>query len=206
MPAIFGINDVLVLKEALWPHVTFYDRQVEIIDSVCRNDETYVPAGNKLGKDFVAAFIALSSFVICQAKDRTCRILTTSVAQHHLDVLWGEIGGFLSSSRVPLLSQQGGPLAVNSQEVRRVEEMYAKNPLNYLVGKVSAKGEGMAGHHAEHTLIIGDEASGLDDDVYKAAQGWGKRMLWIGNTNPCTNFYRAGCDAGDLFAPSKLVA
>ena len=37
------------LKTVLWPDVRFYDKQVEIIESVERNFVTVVPAGNKLG-------------------------------------------------------------------------------------------------------------------------------------------------------------
>jgi hypothetical protein len=44
----------LKLAAVLWPHVTFYREQKAIIESVWANDETFVPAGNKLGKDFVA--------------------------------------------------------------------------------------------------------------------------------------------------------
>ena len=192
--------DVFLVKEAFWPSVTFYDKQVEVIESSFLNDETYVTAGNELGKDFVAGFIPLAAFLICEAKGLTCRIVTTSVAEHHLKVLWGEIGRFVTTAKVSLLAKDGGPLVMNYQEVRRVAEAEAKNPLNYLVGRVSAKGEGLAGHHADFTMVIGDEASGLDDSVYKMAQGWAKRMLWIGNPNDCRNFWRKGVKAGDLAA------
>jgi hypothetical protein len=128
-------------------------------------------AGNQLGKDFVAAFIAVVAFLICLGRKITCRIVTTSVAEHHLKVLWGEISRFITTSRRPLvydsLKNPFGILLVNYQEVRRTEERAAKNPLNYLVGRVSQKGEGLAGHHAEFTMFVGDEASGLDDAIVR---------------------------------------
>jgi hypothetical protein len=99
---------------------------------------------------------------------------------------------------VPLLESKGGALIVNSQEIRLVEERGASNPINYLVGTVSQKGEGMAGHHAAYTLCIMDEASGLDDQVHVYAQGWMKKMLAFGNANPCNNFFRRAVREGDV--------
>lgn len=42
-------DELFVLKEALWPGVRFYDKQVEVIESVLLNRETYAVAGNQLG-------------------------------------------------------------------------------------------------------------------------------------------------------------
>ncbi len=199
MPLIHP-HDILILKETLWPDVVFYDKQIEIIDSTFLNKETHVVAGNQLGKDFIGGFIALTGFLICQVRGITCRIVTTSVAEHHLKVLWGEIGRFWTTCKVPLDRRKGGPLVINYQEIRRAEERDAKNPTNYLVGRVSAKGEGLAGHHAQFTLLIGDEASGLSKQAYEMAQGWAKHMLFIGNPNPGSEFFEQSVEAGDLLA------
>lgn len=129
---------------------------------------------------------------------KTCRILTTSVKDEHLDVLWGEIGRFVTTSEHPLMAADGGPLVMNYHEIRRASEMGAKNPLNYLKAQVSRLGEGLAGHHSESSMIVGDESSGLDDVSYEMSQGWAKRMLWFGNPNYCTNFWRKGIEEGDL--------
>ena len=195
---------VFRLQQILWPDICFYDKQALVIESSFTCPETYVVAGNQLGKDFVAAFIALAAFLICLSRGLSCRIVTTSVAEHHLRVLWGEISRFITTARRPLLYDSvkapAGILVLNYQEVRRTEERAAKNPLNYLVGRVSQKGEGLAGHHAEFTMFVGDEASGLDDAAYKAAQGWAKHMLIIGNPNPTRNFFYRAVTAGDLLA------
>ena len=202
-PNIIGI-DPLALAGILWPKnnpndplnpkgLQFYDKQIEIIRSVWQDAKTYVPAGNKLGKDFIAGFIALAFFLT----HRPVKIITTSVKDEHLDVLWGEIDRFIRTCRYPMLAKDGGPLVYLHQEIRRVvngvEEMDS-----YLKGQVSKKGEGMAGHHAAHTLIIMDEASGVDEVVYEMAQGWAAHMLIIGNPNPCINFFKRGVFAGDL--------
>jgi hypothetical protein len=43
------LRDPLVLASVLWPHVTFYKQQREILYSVRDNHETFVVAGNMLG-------------------------------------------------------------------------------------------------------------------------------------------------------------
>lgn len=202
MARLLNRIDPIAFQREWWPHVRWYDKQVECIYSVEETPETICVAGNKLGKDYVTGFIALCLFIRCVITDQTCRIVTTSVAEHHLTVLWGEIGRFLSTSAQPLLAKDGGPLIVNHMEVRCKSEMKSKNPLSYLVGRVSAKGEGLAGHHADVTLGIGDEASGLDNACREMFQGWAKRMLWIGNPNPCptNHFFFEAVRSSDLLA------
>jgi hypothetical protein len=166
-----------------------------------------------LGKDFVAGFIAVVGFLM----HPVCRIVTTSVKDDHLRVLWGEIGRFIQSARVPLDSTKGGPLILNHRDIRKVHLPGVVLPdgrivterevcsISYLRGMVSEKGEGMAGHHAPWTLIIIDEASGVDDLVYTQADTWARRKLIIGNPNPCppTHFFYKGCEGGDLYADQE---
>lgn len=44
------INDPVKFAKVLWPDVTFYKQQREIIYSVRDNYETFVSAGNMLGR------------------------------------------------------------------------------------------------------------------------------------------------------------
>lgn len=176
--------------------ILLYDKQWDIVDSVDENDETYVPAANMVGKDFVAGFIALSTFL----RYDEVRVLTTSVKDDHLRVLWGEIYRWIDTCLVPLRYEQGGPLIIKHRDIRKVRNG-REDSISYLLGQVSEKGEGMAGHHARHTLFVGDEASGLDDLCYTQAATWAKRMLIFGNCNTCDNFFRRGVEAGDLPRP-----
>jgi hypothetical protein len=194
--------DPIDFAAVLWPNITFYDKQREIIYSVVHNDETFVPAGHMLGKDFVAAFVALWFFL----SRVPCRVVTTSADYPQLEaVLWGEIRRFVQTAAFPL-EAPAGPLVVNHLHIRRVVNG-VMDGLSYLVGRVSAKGEGMQGHHIAEvgdriprTLWIADEASGVDDAGYKAADTWARRKLVIGNPYPCTNFFRTGVKGGDLHA------
>lgn len=195
--------DPLEFASINWPDVRFYNKQKEIIYSVEENPETFVQAGNMLGKDFVAGHIALSCFL----RYPTVRIITTSVKDDHLRVLWGEIQRFINTSRFPLLKKDGGPLIVNHREIKKTQADPNKKgnyrtvcPISYMIGAVSEKGEGMAGHHAPHTLAILDEASGIDDLTYTQIATWAKRILVIGNPNPCTNFFYKACKAGNVLA------
>lgn len=184
------IDPAEVLRD-LWPDVRLYDKQWDIVQSVRRDDETFVPAGNMLGKDFVAGFIALYTFLASCKLGLTCRVITTSVKDDHLRVLWGEIGRYVQTARYPLLAGKGGPLVFNHRDVRwdATKCGGTKCEISYLRGMVSERGEGMAGHHADWTLGIIDEASGVDDLVYTQMDTWAKRKLVIGNPNPTTNFF-----------------
>jgi hypothetical protein len=207
------ISDPLHLARILWPDTRFYNKQQDIIYSVMNNDSTYVPAGNMLGKDFVAGFIALCFFLTRWP----CRVVTTSADNSQLEsVLWGEIRRFIETSKFPLEYQKGGPLVVNHLHIRRMIRAKTDKRIcsvSYIRGRVSAKGEGMLGHHvAEYgdgiprTLFIADEASGVEDTSNDRADTWAKRKLIIGNPYPpqmgCT-FFKDGVKAGDLLAPSS---
>ncbi len=197
---VIHLDDLLLVKEVAWPHVTFSDYQVALIESVLYDRETYVPAANKMGKDFISGFIPLAVFIVCMSRGMSCKIITTSVSEKHIDTMWGEIGTFLLTSKIPLTESQGGPLRINAKEIRLLSEWESKNPLSFLRGQVSESEEGLAGHHADYTLAIGDESSGIADTVYKMFQGWAKHMLWIGNPNPCGNFWRKAIKQGDIAA------
>lgn len=188
------------IQRVLWPDVTFYKEQWDIIDSVENNYETFVVAGNMLGKDFVSGFIVVKNFLT----NKVARIVTTSVKDEHLDVLWGEIGRFIDTCRFPLKYAKGGPLLVNHHHIRKVTDG-AIDPISYVKGMVSKEPEGLAGHHAPYTLAIIDEASGVSDIAYTQLGTWAKRILAIGNPNPCNNWFKDGIKGGDLIDSSSVV-
>lgn len=193
------IADPFKLNRVLWPDVYFYEHQRRIIRSVEENKITVVPAANMMGKDFVAGNIAVNCFL----RHPVCRIVTTSVRDDHLRVLWGEMGRFIQTSKYPLLQEKGGILRVNHQDIRKYGRPFREKQeckISYLRGMVSEKGEGMAGHHAPFTLGIIDEASGVDDLVLTQMETWAKRILIIGNCNPTTNFFYRFVKAGDVLA------
>lgn len=196
--------DPMAVKEEFWPQVRFYKEQQEVIYSVVDNPITVVPAGNKLGKDYACGFIVPYFAISAWKLGKTFKIITTSVTERHLKVMWGEIGGFMSTSKHKLIwspDNPNAPFVLNFQEIRLAREASAKNPKNYAMGVVTGpQAEGLAGHHADETLLIGDEASGLSDEVKKMGEGWAKRMLFIGNPNACSNFFYHMVKAGSVLA------
>jgi phage terminase large subunit len=190
-------NDPLALKDRLWPDVRFYDRQIEVIEAVRDHQEVFVVSAHQMGKDFVSAFISLWFFLT-----RTpCRVVTTSVRDDHLRVLWGEMYRFIDGATEPLRKEKGGPLLVNHQEIKK-EVGGQTCKISYLIGTVARKGEGLAGHHAAHTLFIVDEASGVEDTAYERASTWAKKVLVVGNPyESAGNFFERAVKGGDLAMP-----
>lgn len=187
------VKNPIQLGRILWPDVVFYKQEREIIQSVWENDETVVPAGHMLGKDYTAAFICLAFFLTRYP----CRVVTTSVDYSQLEgVLWGEIRRFIQTCKYPLEYERGGPLVINHMHIRKIfkGEM---DGLSYLTGRVAEKGEGMSGHHiartgdgVPRTLFVGDEASGIDDTTFAKASEWANRQLIIGNPYDCQNYFK----------------
>lgn len=198
------LMDPFAWIKSCWPHITLYDKQREIIESLRDNDETIVPAGNMLGKDFITALGILWFFV----SRHPCRIVTTSVDATQLNaVLWGEIRAFLQTSEVGLTTDKGGPLLVNQELIRKVVRgsLCGKS---YILGRVATDdGSGFLGHHIADTgdgiprnLFVADEASAIPDMYFDKAATWHKRLLVIGNTFECENYFKRAVRAGDSYS------
>jgi hypothetical protein len=160
-------------------------------------------------KDFVAGFI-VPYFILTR---HPCRIVTSSAKEDHLRVLWGEIGNFISSCKIPLIYHKvknpTGPLVFNHQELKKVIPIAWDEEGNvtargicdksYASGLVASANRiaAMGGHHIAstgdgipRTLFVGDECSSMPDGYKEKADTWANRMLFIGNTWPCSNFWK----------------
>lgn len=199
--------DPVKLFKLLWPHLRLYDKQREILYSVWENTETVVPAGHKLGKDFISGAATILFFV--SRGYHPCRIVTTSVQGHQLnEVLWGEIRWLIKESQYQL------PIQYNHMHVRKRLPDGDLCGKSYVVGKTTDTPEALSGHHAHRilvdrfegieelpwiygndgmaiptTLAVFDEASGIPSVVYDKMKEWSHRRLIIGNPYPCTNFF-----------------
>lgn len=185
--------DPFEFARVMWPDVRFYGKQREAVYSAMENDETYVPAGNMLGKDFVTGFICLYAFLT----RHPCRIVTTSAKDDHLRVLWGEINRFIQTAKYPLEAKKGGPLIVNHQDIKKVVRGEVCK-ISYLTGMVASPQSiaAMQGHHVAdvgdgipRAFFVSDESSSVPDEYYQKAKTWFHRMIAIGNTWPCNNFF-----------------
>lgn len=197
MKSPLAVIEPVRMFKALWPQYDIYDKQREILYSTRDNKETYVVSCNKSGKDFIAGAAALIHFLAAKRLGMSCRVITTSVKDDHLRVLWGEIGRFVRTCSVQLLCQHGGPLLFNHRDIRWAPEGKLDD-FSYLRGMVSEKGEGLTGHHADHTVLIVDEGSGADQQVYDQGRTWANTILVLGNPNPCKNFFYDNVRGGDV--------
>lgn len=206
------VIDPKKLMKLLWPDVTLYKQQWDIVYSIHGQEEsgyipaveTYAPAGNMLGKDYTAAFICLWFFL----SRYPCRIVTTSAKDDHLRVLWGEIGQFISTSKYSLDYKKGGPLVINHQDIKRWHNGQ-RCPKSYLIGMVASADSiaAMQGHHIANigdgvprTLFVSDESSSVPDAYYTMAKTWFNRAFIFGNTWDCQNFWKRNVEAGDLYS------
>lgn len=192
-------REPLKFQRLLWPDVHFFKEQRQIIESVVENDETFVPAGNELGKDFVCAFIILWFF----CTRRPARIVTTSVQESQLtDVLWGEIKRFIDTSKIKL------PILHNHLLMRQIRNDGSIVPQAECRGIVAKAGEGLLGRHWARgpndlpmCMAAFDEASAISDITYLSSDTWTHRKIVIGNCFPTTNFFYTGVKQGDLRSP-----
>ena len=187
-------EDPVKMVKLIWPELRMYDKQAEIMRSVWANDETYVPAGNVLGKDWISGLIALCFFL----SRSPCRVVTTSVDYSQLEgVLWGEIRQFIRTASIPL------PIEVNHLHIyQKIDGQ--RDAKSELIGRVVKKGEGLLGRHLPQdkarTLVIFDESSGIEDLAYNSADTWAHKKLAIGNCYPCSNFFKKHIAQGDVLA------
>src|SRR5262245_23207831 len=171
--------------QAFWPHVELYDKQVEIVESVRDNYQTFVVGANGMGKDFVAAFTILWFFLTRWP----CRIITTSATDRHLRVLWDELKNLIWTSVQPLPAERGGPLVLKHQDIRRLRGDGSPSRKCYILGMVAGPDttEAFGGHWVAHTgdgiprtLLVEDEASSVPDSHWFKALPWANRTLSVG--------------------------
>jgi len=195
------LRDPLQFVNFLWPDLRLYDKQWDILYSVEHNGETNVYSSNMAGKDKVAALVCLRA-ILCH---REARVVTTSVRDDSINLLWAEIDQYINESSYPwdrsktgvLDAEHGGPLIRKYHHIRMATEM-GYSSKSYLIGTVSKKGEGLSGHHAEFTMLVVDEASGVDEKVKIFAEGWTNKLFVFGNPNECNNWWRRAYKEGNI--------
>ena len=191
------LTDPCKFSKLVWPELTLYPKQQEILYSVRDNIQTFVHAGNELGKDFISGLCVPWFFM----SRRPCRIVTSSAGETQLkSVLWGEIAERLYTARFKF------PFRVTHLNIKQLGRDGAEVPLSYCLGHVTKSVENFQGHHLDHDIprVLGlfDEASGIADQYWEAAQSWLHRALVIGNPLNTTNFFYRECKGGDVIDPA----
>ena len=148
-----------------------WSRQAEIIEAIPRYAEVDVASGHSIGKDWLSARIALWWLF---TRPNSIVITTAPTERQVKTILWGELRKAYRQSRVPL----GGLLA-------DVDSMLRVGPMHYAKGIVSRDASSLQGFHAEHVLLIADEAAGIASYAFEGLESCAStatsRILRIGN-------------------------
>jgi len=183
---IAQVNEIRALYEPI-PHLfvkdalgaTPWDMQDKIIQSVFVNKITAVKTCNAVGKSYIAARIALTFLTLYPGSI----VVTTAPTWRQVkDILWREFAVAVKRSKVKLTDKD-----VKQAGLDISEDWYA-------VGLSTKYPENFFGYHADHILVIVDEAGGVEEPIFKGVAAItpniNARVLLIGNpTDPSGTFY-----------------
>jgi phage terminase large subunit len=174
---------------------TLAAHQKAVLRSLAGHSRVAVRSAHGLGKTHLSA-IAVLWFLFTRPQSR---VVTTAPTWRQVSMLlWREIANLHTNAKLPL----GGELLATELRI---------GPTWFAMGQSSDKPESFAGHHARHMLLVVDEASGVDEQVYAASEGFltgqGSKVLMVGNpTRPAGAFYRAFTRDHALYATHALSA
>jgi phage terminase large subunit len=130
-----------------------WSKQCEILEALRDHRQVAVRSAHGCGKTAVAGRAALWFL----AAFPRCRVITTAPTFHQVrNLLWREIrSGYHASAGF-----FGGELTATKLELD--VDWFA-------LGLSTDQPERFQGHHAEHLLLVVDEAAGVADDIFEAA-------------------------------------
>lgn len=157
----------------------WWEAQAEVARTVAAHRRTVVKSANGVGKTYLAADLALWFLYT----HRPSVVLTTAPTWRQVRyLLWEEIRRRFRGAQVPL------PGTLRLTQLTVGEGWFA-------LGLATDDGVRFQGFHAENLLILMDEASGIPEEIWEAAEGVAvgrnNRILAIGNPlSPSGRFYR----------------
>jgi hypothetical protein len=161
-----------------------WSKQREILESVRDHPRTTVRSCHGIGKTAAAARVVLWFL----ATHPDSRVITTAPTWAQVEqLLWREIRSAVGSAH----GQGKAPMfpPANTAKLELGDRWFA-------IGLSTNEPERFQGHHADHLLLVVDEASGVDELIFQAAEGFltaeGAKVLLIGNpTRPGGQFHRS---------------
>ena len=158
--------------------VELWSKQREIIESVRDNARTAVRSCSAAGKTALSGCVAL--WFLCAFKPSTVLITGKSFRQIK-EQLWREIRTRHAGALRPI----GGNVTQTGLDL--AEDWFA-------LGFSTDEPDRITGFHNQHVLVIVDEASGVNDEVYGAidnplSSGW-TRLLLLGNPTQSVGKFR----------------
>lgn len=159
---------------------TWY-RQDEIVQSVFKYKTTAVKTCNATGKSFIAARIVVAFLTLLPG---SVVVTTAPTWRQVTDVLWREIAVTVKMSKYKL----------TDNEVRQAGLDISKDW--FAVGLSTKYPQNFFGYHADHILVVVDEAGGVPEPIFQGVKAItpnaNSRVLYIGNpTNPSGTFFDA---------------
>lgn len=171
-------------------------QQAQILQALLpRGAKVSVRSGHGVGKSTSAA-LSISWFT--ETHD-FAKVPCTAPSSHQLrDILWGELSKWRRQADV-LSAQRGDPPKYWLTRLFKLvsDSLYDPGAKEWGAFARTARKEdpeALQGFHAEHLLYVIDEASGVDEAIYEAAEGAlstpGARVLMLGNpTRTSGTFY-----------------
>ena len=155
-----------------------WDKQREILRAIETERRVAVKACHASGKTYVAACAALRF----AARHRNSRVITLAPGWLTTRaVIWSEIHAILQSAQFRLPTS-----TVNQTEIRL-------GPNNLIIGLSTNEATRLQGHHAEHILIIADEAVGIANEFWPAVEGilsgGDSHLLLLGNPTSTSGYF-----------------
>ena len=154
--------------------VQWWAKQTEIARALLTHKRVLVKASHAIGKTHVAASLVNWHFDVWQPG---VTISTAPTGQQVVDVLWKEVRS----------QRRGRPgLQPKAPRMETTAEHFA-------VGYTARDDNAFQGRHAEHVLIVFDEATGIEGAFWDAAEGMltGEHCYWLAICNPTDTSSRA---------------
>jgi hypothetical protein len=162
--------------------IKYSEQEKPILRALAKHKKVSVRSGHHIGKDTTAAgavwwFLETRPFpkIIC----------TANTKEQLYDVLWAEMSKWQrKSERLQTVFEW------------TKEKIFHKGASEewWAVARTAQKGEALQGRHADHQLVVIDEASGIDESVFEASSGLmsGENVYVLMISNPTRNngFFR----------------
>lgn len=160
--------------------------QAEALQAWPDNPRMSIRSGHGVGKSTLESWIILHH----QVTKFPAKTGTTAPTEHQLkDILWAEIGTWLRKMPEALSSQ----FALTDLRL----ELKGAPEESFAAGRVARpeKPEAFAGYHSPNMLLVGEEASGISEEVFEVGLGAlstpNARMLLVGNPTRPNGFFHS---------------
>ena len=162
-------------------------QQEEGLLAVRDHKRVTIRSGHGTGKDALASWLIWWFFITRPHP----RVLCTAPTFRQLkDVLWGEVAKW--GRRAPFFDE----FAIRKDIIylkKHPNTWWCRAVSINVKGSPDEQAEALQGYHDEHLLIIGDEASGIPDPVFKPVEGMltkeDNKILLIGNPTRARGYF-----------------